>query len=710
MNRNNIPRRIFFLFLIMIINHGVFGQLVQKDSLLKVLENNSITDSARISTLLKLSSILRLSSYDSASIFEHSALDMSRSTGFYVGEKAALNGLGIVNAMYGYTDSARTYFGLYKELVSNASDTLSTGIVSQNLGNLESQAGKLEEATVHFQYAKYIFQLMGEEERVRRLWVSIGNLYERRNMLDSAEAAYMTGLTAKKKLTNAISHYNLGSVYRKRFEYQKAIEANLKALAYYRENGNVKYVHYCLNKIGTVYKDMEDYDQARKYFREAIDQASEVEDDLSTDPAYNNLGEVFLSLGLTDSAQVALKKSIDLKLSTGRSASLYMPYSALGRAFYDKNMKDSAWIYLDKAMKHAISVASLSGQIGIYQIQSNYYLKEQKYNSSLQSLSKAKQLSVSNGLPLEIIWYELHYKTQKARGRLAEALQSHERLTVLKDSLFNLKKSGAVADILTKYETEKKELENQKLEQNLKQAELETTNQKLQKNNAIILTGLVSLGLAVAIIFSWRERKSRKEIAMLNHELNHRVINNLNAIDSMVQVAASNIPEDGRSVLVDLANRIASITSLHGMLLSQKDISHVDLQVYLSGICNQIGLSFSLPDQRIRLSVNCSGLVPSNISFPLGLIVNEAVTNSYKHAFDERQDGEISLVGKISNGHLDLTITDDGKGFEGPFKSKNGKSFGSKLIKGLTRQLHGTLEIGGSTNGLNLTFKFPLNG
>lgn len=212
--------------------------------------------------------------------------------------------------------------------------------------------------------------------------------------------------------------------------------------------------------------------------------------------------------------------------------------------------------------------------------------------------------------------------------------------------------------------------------------------------------GLISAQMVSLAIETSEKKKLQLELEQtvkrqqnLFIESNHRVKNNLAIISSLINLQAQNCKDSYHENLFnDLQNRVLSIVSLHEMLNNTKSIETINLRVYLEDIVLKLENSFALVNQKTRI-VRSIELVDVEISksIVLGLIVNEIITNSFKHAFHPDSEGIIHLELVLeSNRTICLKISDNGVGFDIHSKTN---TLGIDILKDLVNQLDGELRF-----------------
>ncbi|MCB1121888.1 MAG: sensor histidine kinase, partial [Verrucomicrobiae bacterium] len=178
-------------------------------------------------------------------------------------------------------------------------------------------------------------------------------------------------------------------------------------------------------------------------------------------------------------------------------------------------------------------------------------------------------------------------------------------------------------------------------------------------------------------------------------EVHHRVKNNLQVIQSLLRMQGR---ESGSATLEPLLresqNRIRSIALIHEQLYKQEDVSEIDLANYLKLLLRQVLRTFELGNKHIASFVEFKGVYLSlTKAIPCALIVNELVTNSIKYAFHNQDSGEIRVHAEKDGDKLIMSIRDNGSGFSQKINIDETETLGLKIVRTLTRQLGGELEM-----------------
>jgi len=200
---------------------------------------------------------------------------------------------------------------------------------------------------------------------------------------------------------------------------------------------------------------------------------------------------------------------------------------------------------------------------------------------------------------------------------------------------------------------------------------------------------------------------AHKRIGMLLQELTHRVKNSLQFIASMVMLEArSNDSGEAKAALERVSHRITALGQLYSKLSKADTVEAVDAATYLDELCRDLIASVHKEDPTsIVLKTDIeSELLPTDRAIPIGLIVNELVTNVVKYGFPGEAKGTVTVTLKRVPGELRLTVADNGQGLD-PRRADSG--LGRKLVDGFAQQLGGQVERKSDSQGTTVHLILP---
>lgn len=330
---------------------------------------------------------------------------------------------------------------------------------------------------------------------------------------------------------------------------------------------------------------------------------------------------------------------------------------------------------------------------------------------------------------LAFMW--LQSKFYQAAKEYKKANELYNKYFLLKDSISMIEKEQNLLNTEVAFKIEAKEQELQEKTHIIEQKKLEEATQRTIRAYSFAGIAILLVVIFFLVLNNYYSKKRQRQLSESNEkvhaqnsqieqslkekevlikEIHHRVKNNLQIITSMLSLQISK--EEGTSseqILREAKQRIDSIALTHQMLYQKDNLSNILIGEYIQNLVRQI--EASLPSSNIRLITNI-GVEKRKINIdnaiPLGLLINELLTNAYKHAFRGRQSGEISVSLSENDGHCILSVRDNGVGLPDGYNSSEKKSMGMDLIFILADQLDSTLSIE-NQNGSNFTLTIPKN-
>ncbi len=203
-------------------------------------------------------------------------------------------------------------------------------------------------------------------------------------------------------------------------------------------------------------------------------------------------------------------------------------------------------------------------------------------------------------------------------------------------------------------------------------------------------------------------KKSLEEKEILLKEAHHRVKNNLQIISSLLYLQLKKFEDEKtKEVFLEIYNRIKSMSLIHERLYQSKNLAKINCNEYITKLINNLLQSHGQKIEDIQLDINVRDVfLGIDIATPCGLIINEVVSNSLKHAFPNNTKGKISIDLHKEEENFILTIKDNGVGLQKNLVIQKTETLGLSLVKNLVKQLNGILEIN-SNDGTEFKVTFP---
>ncbi len=185
------------------------------------------------------------------------------------------------------------------------------------------------------------------------------------------------------------------------------------------------------------------------------------------------------------------------------------------------------------------------------------------------------------------------------------------------------------------------------------------------------------------------------DLEVLMKEIHHRVKNNLQIVSSLLDLQGHYITDAQASEAVkEGKNRVQSMALIHQNLYSEGNIKGIEVKGYISNLLQTLCASYNISNDKVKINAHIDNLnLDVDTMIPLGLVINELVSNAFKYAFKDKQTGELDIVLKEHAEKLHLLVKDNGAGFPEGLDVKNSKSFGLKMIRAFAQKLKASLDI-----------------
>lgn len=201
---------------------------------------------------------------------------------------------------------------------------------------------------------------------------------------------------------------------------------------------------------------------------------------------------------------------------------------------------------------------------------------------------------------------------------------------------------------------------------------------------------------------------SLKEKDAMLKEIHHRVKNNLQIINSLLNIQSAQVKDAAvMAAFTETKHRVRSMALLHETLYKSESFARIDLSSYIHSLCAHLSRSYGTNAGNIKVLIDIAEIeLDLDRAIPIGLIINELVSNALKYAFIENYSGTISVKILKLDDKISLTVSDNGKGFPQEIDLHNTESLGLNLVCDLTHQLKGTLALH-NVNGTVFNILFP---
>lgn len=521
-------------------------------------------------------------------------------------------------------------------------------------------------------------------------------------------------------LSNA--YYLLSDLSQVRGDLNQKLYYILEVVKNVEQNRMLEELDYVYYRLGNAYWELGQFDKSTVYHQQS-------------EAISHQKGEIFIQLGLPRRMAAAMLKAgkaqqalllwqqiIRKNLPCTYDDKMYIA-QGLGACYQAlKQFRRAEQLYQESvavSQKSTLRARYIAWKgISQFYVENDMYAKADPYLKQLLAASR-EQIIPSHQIDV----YLMRFKVDSARANYPAAIRHYQRYKALSDSVFNETKAKQIAQLSIQYETAQKE---QALQLREKDIALLTQKNKVQLTLRNALVGGTIL-LLILLIVSYnryrlkqrnnrqlqaqqRELKARQaeinqkndslqvvltEKEWLLKEIHHRVKNNLQVITSLLNSQARYTADNAAiSAIRESGHRVQAMALIHQKLYQAEGIARIEMRSYIEELVaylqdcyvRPLPITFQLDVEPIELDVKTA--------VPLGLIINEAVTNAFKYAFSHECAGTVSLrMHFLGTAKYELVISDNGKGLPLGYNPSSSRSLGMALIHGLSEQLGGELTI-----------------
>ena len=502
--------------------------------------------------------------------------------------------------------------------------------------------------------------------------------------------------------------------------YDMAIKYGLKAINEGEKNKSSNGdLFYYTNTVGDAYNYLKNYRVSETYSRKALEYAIKASDSIAIyTGAYSIFTDIYNQPGRAKETKAFISNIFkkyqcdDLTCKIIKWSSIIQVSDKLGETAVSEKYCLEMLRFADK-YKESIGEYNLNA---IYNSAMIHYYKIKDYAKARAYLSMAKVLAKDLGLAQSIRDnYRNEFLLDSVQGNMSSALKNYQRYVKIKDSLFDEVKANQISHYQTEYESVKKDDNIQLL---TKEGILQKTVVEKERRTIVVVILLLAMVLIIAGFLYWRNRNRKKHNIQLERkqleieaknkslgklvtekewllkEIHHRVKNNLQIVMSLLNSQSHYLKDKAALTAIrDSQHRVNSISLIHQKLYQSENLASIGMVAYIHDLVSHLKDSFDTGNIIFEIKVDNIDLDVSQ-AVPIGLILNEAITNAMKYAFKDRANGKIKIA--LVHKHeevFELTVEDNGVGMPEDYDISVSTSLGMTLIRGLSEDLEGEFAI-----------------
>ncbi|HMR89855.1 MAG TPA: histidine kinase dimerization/phosphoacceptor domain -containing protein [Saprospiraceae bacterium] len=525
-------------------------------------------------------------------------------------------------------------------------------------------------------------------------------------------AADSDSLKYKAKADNFI-----GMCYYMNGEIDKAIKYYVSGIQKFETLKDTYFVAMLHNNIGAAYQLRKKPEETIKYYEKALKGFEEVKDTLWMANLYNNISIQKNELGLYQEELDYKQKAMNIYISQKDTQMILLTKGNLAHTYFKLGDYKKSLLNAEDYLYSPYNEAGQSGRATVLLAYAYILQKIGNSSKSLKIIQEAKDIAEKNGFK------EISMKAHQHLASLYEEQNNYKQsyahfksFHALQDTLFNQQKDETINDLLVKYDSDKKDADIILLN-----AENELKNLQIAKSNntkwALIL-GLLLVSLLAFLAWRLKNIKAKNNIELtskneqiskaldekniLLREIHHRVKNNLQVISSLLKLQSQYIEDEGAvKAIAEGRNRVHSMALLHQNLYKEDNLTGVNMKEYFTNLIEGLFDAYNITDIRLETEIEDLTLDIDTV-IPLGLVANELVSNALKHAFENADNGVLSVKLWEEGDRLIFNVKDNGSGYDENLVAEGKKSFGQKLIRSLSDKLEADIHVT-SNNGTNVT-------
>jgi two-component sensor histidine kinase len=541
---------------------------------------------------------------------------------------------------------------------------------------------------------------INDSNLIARALLILGICYDNIGNLDSClyffnrSGDIYQSLNNDEKLSNVLS--SKANAYYVRGNFELALRNQLAALELRKKTGNKIAVAKSLNNIGIIYRSKKDYANAISYYRQSLAIKEELHDEQGMVNTFINISSVYNSQDKFDSTYFYANKGMLLAKKIHADKDAYGSQVNMGAALIGQGKFAEAEPLLYEVEQKAKAHNDKSVLITTYEGLGDIFLSRKYYSTAesyfLKGLATAK---TNQRKEMMQVFYSKLAKCSRLLAKYDLAFAYADSASTLSHDLLNEQNLRQLNEMAAVYESKEKEKHIEQLNAQNALTTEEATHRKAERNY-FILASILLLALAVVAGIAFISNKKKKEEKeVLLKEIHHRVKNNLQVVSSLLSLQSHYIKDvQALEAVRDSRNRVQSMALIHQNLYQEKDLTGIDIRDYISKLCDNLFHSYNIQAGKIQL---LKELQPINLDVdvvvPLGLILNELITNSLKYAFPDGREGIIKIILKEEPDKLKVGVYDNGVGSAPMERLNEEHTFGYKMIRAFLQKLKGEMHV-----------------
>lgn len=553
------------------------------------------------------------------------------------------------------------------------------------------------------------------------IYLTRGNIYMQMKDINRATDDYEAGYLLAEKNNDDISKQralaSLSAASRMAGDKAASLDQILRSIKMAEKLQDKAALASLYLAAGNTYTTLNNTSESLDFYKKAFALQQYISQPVVKMSVLGNIAKCFTRLKEFDSATTYSLLRLNIASSLKDAMAIAATYIDLGDIAVTKNDNVRAIDYYQQALATYEQKQQAAEMTRVYNALASANLKIKQFAKAEDYLLKSYALQ-SKGIDKGSKRYTdyLLSKVYEETGEMDNARRFRNEYLALGGETMNAETELKINKLQSEYEISKREdaLTLAAKEQQVKELQLKQTQLRLWTSIAVM-----ALLFVVALIMyrNYRQKvktalelqQKNERIETLMRELHHRVKNNLQVIGSVLNLQSLKLTDaNARSAIEEGKARVEAMSLLHQKMYLDENLRAINIEDYITSLTHMLAHSFgfdqSIVKTRIELSSNNMDV---DLATPLALIINELITNAFKHAFQQVAQPEltIELTENKNDQKVSLKVSDNGKGIN--LSSVSPSSFGLKLIRTFVQQLGATMDISNSKGSVfNISFNY----
>ncbi|MFK7750225.1 MAG: histidine kinase dimerization/phosphoacceptor domain -containing protein [Kordia sp.] len=590
---------------------------------------------------------------------------------------------------------------------------------TENTIALRASYGEMK-SIIHFKKAITLYEELNDKAALSKAYVAMGRAYQSQSKYEEAFQAVNKALAYAKQIDDKeliINAYSFRSNVYQNFSQTdnsiKDLNAAQKIALHYKKGEKLLPI---LQAKSFLYYSKGYYKESVATIAEMLNFFESKNNKRSVVVWRNNLGMIHASCDCVKMEERKNNLTTSIKLADSINFMYGKAYASvhMARALMQEKKYDSAYVYLSNAKNGLPKKVNPSFLGYLHQTTGDYW----GFLGNKRNTIKEFEIAFK-------IWDKLNKLKDKqyvARhlAALYEDMNDDEKaffyldtFARTKDSLVNKAKIENEKELELTYAFEKKQYKDSiRNAETLAVLDLEQKNKIQQEQHVqqiLLALFLAALALGGFAYYAYQRKKKTSKLLdeknkiiekalqekqLLLKEVHHRVKNNFQIVSSLLELQTKGIEDEKALNLANEGkNRVKSMALIHQKLY-QNDTGLIDFDEYIQTLVKELSYMYA-SEKKVQTNIQTENMqFDIDTAIPLGLIVNELITNAYKYAFDASAENTLNIsINKLNDEEYKLVVADNGKGIDASIDLAKVKSLGLRLVKRLTKQLQGQFNV-----------------